>query len=143
VRVWLPSSAVEQRSSSPAAAVRGRVLLVDDERAVAESLRHALHDDLDVETAGSARDARALLESGRQFDAVLCDLTMPEETGADFFEYVRAHFPGLAKRFVFMSGGVFQANTQAFLEDSGCAHVEKPFSLDHLRALLTQLIAAG
>jgi two-component system NtrC family sensor kinase len=122
--------------------VRGRVLLVDDERAVAESLRHALHDDLDVETAGSARDARALLEAGKQFDAVLCDLTMPEETGADFFEYVRARYPSLAKRFVFMSGGVFHPHTHAFLENSGCVHVEKPFSLDHLRALLAQLIAA-
>jgi CheY-like chemotaxis protein len=116
--------------------------LVDDERAVAESLRHALQDELDVETAGSARDARTLLESGKQFDAVLCDLTMPEETGADFFEYVRARYPNLAKRFVFMSGGVFHPNTQAFLESSGCVHVEKPFSLDHLRKLLAQLIAA-
>jgi len=140
VRVFLPSCETETVSEQTIA--RGRVLLVDDERAVAESLRHALHDDLDVETAGSARDARALLEAGKQFDAVLCDLTMPEETGADFFEYVRARYPSLAKRFVFMSGGVFHPNTHAFLENSGCVHVEKPFSLDHLRALLAQLIAA-
>jgi len=140
VRVYLPSCATETAAEHGGA--RGRVLLVDDERAVVESLRHALHDDLDVETAGSARDARALLESGKEFDAVLCDLTMPEETGADFFEYVRARYPGLAKRFVFMSGGVFHPNTQAFLENSGCVHVEKPFSLDHLRSLLAQLIAA-
>jgi two-component system, NtrC family, sensor kinase len=140
VRVFLPSCDTETVSEQ--AVARGRVLLVDDERAVAESLRHALHDDLDVETAGSARDARALLDAGKQFDAVLCDLTMPEETGADFFEYVRARYPSLAKRFVFMSGGVFHPNTHAFLENSGCVHVEKPFSLDHLRALLAQLIAA-
>jgi PAS domain S-box-containing protein len=144
VRVYLPScdSAPRARPTPQPAAARGRVLLVDDERAVAESLRHALHDELDVETAGSARDARALLEAGKHFDAVLCDLTMPEETGADFFEYVRVKYPSLAKRFVFMSGGVFNTNTHAFLEHSGCAHVEKPFSLDHLRALLAQLIAA-
>jgi CheY-like chemotaxis protein/two-component sensor histidine kinase len=141
VRVYLPSCEPLVDTAAQAAA-RGRVLLVDDERAVAESLRHALHDELDVETAGSARDARALLEAGKQFDAVLCDLTMPEETGADFFEYVRAKYPSLAKRFVFMSGGVFHPNTHAFLENSGCIHVEKPFSLDHLRALLAQLIAA-
>jgi PAS domain S-box-containing protein len=140
VRVFLPSC--EAETVLEQTVVRGRVLLVDDERAVAESLRHALHDDLDVETAGSVRDARALLEAGKQFDAVLCDLTMPEETGADFFEYVRARYPSLAKRFVFMSGGVFHPNTHAFLENSGCVHVEKPFSLDHLRALLAQLIAA-
>jgi PAS domain S-box-containing protein len=140
VRVFLPSCEAETMLEQTI--VRGRVLLVDDERAVAESLRHALHDDLDVETAGSARDARALLEAGKQFDAVLCDLTMPEETGADFFEYVRARYPSLAKRFVFMSGGVFHPHTHAFLENSGCVHVEKPFSLDHLRALLAQLIAA-
>jgi PAS domain S-box-containing protein len=146
VRVYLPSCETEASEAkgddARVSAARGRVLLVDDERAVAESLRHALNDDLDVETAGSARDARALLEAGQHFDAVLCDLTMPEETGADFFEYVRARYPKLAKRFVFMSGGVFHPNTHAFLEESGCVHVEKPFSLDHLRALLAQLIAA-
>jgi PAS domain S-box-containing protein len=140
VRVYLPSC--ETQPLDEQTVTRGRVLLVDDERAVAESLRHALHDDLDVETAGSARDARALLESGKQFDAVLCDLTMPEETGADFFEYVRVRYPSLAKRFVFMSGGVFHPKTHEFLENSGCVHVEKPFSLDHLRSLLAQLIAA-
>lgn len=139
VRVYLPRC---EPHADELPVTRGRMLLVDDERAVAESLRHALQDDFEVETAGSARDARALLESGMHFDVALCDLTMPEETGADFYEHVRVHYPSLAKRFVFMSGGVFHANTHAFLESTGCVHVEKPFSLDHLRALLAQLIAA-
>jgi CheY-like chemotaxis protein/anti-sigma regulatory factor (Ser/Thr protein kinase) len=139
VRVYLPSCGAQDEASTSVHG-RGRLLLVDDERAVAESLRHALEDTFEVQTAGSARDARAMLDAGRTFDAVLCDLTMPGESGADFFEYTRAHHPDLAKRFVFMSGGVFNPNILTFLERSGCVHVDKPFSLDHVRALLTQLM---
>jgi PAS domain S-box-containing protein len=139
VRVYLPSCA-SLDAPSRSTQERKRLLLVDDERAVAESLRHALEDTFEVQTASSARDARALLDAGRTFDAVLCDLTMPEETGAEFYEYARAHYPELAKRFVFMSGGVFNPSMLTFLEHSGCAHVEKPFSLEYLRVLITQLI---
>jgi len=137
VRVLLPVCPESVCVPSPA---RAQVLLVDDERAVAESLKQALHDDFAVETAGSAREARALLDTGRNFDVVLCDLTMPEESGAEFFEQITAQHPELRTRFVFMSGGVWSASTSEFLERSGCAHVDKPFSLDELRRLLNALI---
>jgi two-component system NtrC family sensor kinase len=117
------------------------VLLIDDERAVADSLKQALHDDFCVETAGSAREARARLDAGQTFDVVLCDLTMPEETGAEFFEQLKTQHPALCSRFAFMSGGVWNANTSEFVARSGCPHVEKPFSLDDLRRLLNALIA--
>ena len=116
------------------------MLLVDDERAVAESLRHALHDDHDVETALSAREARALLEAGETFDVVLCDLTMPVESGADFYSYVKVHYPSLSQRFVFMTGGAFTASSSDFLSQSECPHVEKPFALEQLRELLATFI---
>jgi PAS domain S-box-containing protein len=141
VRVWLPAVAAAPADSGERSKGRRlRLLLVDDERAVAESLRHALQEDHDVETALSVREARALLESGEVFDAVLCDLAMPVESGADFFGYIKARHPQLSRRFVFMTGGAFSEQSDAFLAASGCPHVEKPFALDQLRALLEQLI---
>jgi PAS domain S-box-containing protein len=142
VSVRLPAcvDTVVTATPRPSKRRRGRMLLVDDERAVAESLRHALHDDHDVETALSVREARALLEAGEKFDVVLCDLTMPVESGADFFKYVKAHHPGLSQRFVFMTGGAFNVSSHDFLTQSECPHVEKPFALDQLRALLATFI---
>jgi len=136
VQVCLPGCNAQSEAVVPAPKRLGRLLLIDDERAVAESLRHALQDEHDIDTALCARDARAMLETGRDYDVVLCDLAMPVESGADLYAYVLAHYPDLAERFVFMTGGAFTARSIKFLEESRRPHVEKPFELDALRKLL-------
>jgi CheY-like chemotaxis protein len=71
---------------------------------------------------------------------VLCDLAMPVESGADLYAYARAHYPALAQRFVFMTGGAFTQKAVNFLEDSQRPHIDKPFELDRLRALVDLLV---
>jgi PAS domain S-box-containing protein len=141
VRVSLPEC--EPSGVRPASTRRGHLLLVDDERAVAESLRHMLQDDHEVDVATSVREARALLEERHDYDVVLCDLAMPVESGADLYAYALDHYPALAQRFVFMTGGAFTTRAASFLEDSQRPHVEKPFDLESLRALIADLVERG
>lgn len=122
-------------------AQRGRVLVIDDERAVAESLRAGLRDAHDVDTAGSVAEARALLGSQGEYDAVLCDLAMPVESGIALHAYAERHHPRLAERFIFMTGGAFTSEMEAFIDTTSCWHVEKPFGLDQIRALIDAAIA--
>jgi PAS domain S-box-containing protein len=141
VRVYLPRCEGGQLGARPGSTKRrGRVLVVDDERAVAESLRHALKDEHHVDTASSAQEARAAFDAGQDYDVVLCDLAMPVESGADLYNYAHAHHPTLADRFVFMTGGAFTQRAVSFLEDSQRPHIEKPFELDRLRALVDGLV---
>jgi PAS domain S-box-containing protein len=140
VRVYLPRCEQTSDSRARAAKRRGRVLVVDDERAVAESLDYALRDEHDVDTAAGAHEARAAFDSGRDYDVVLCDLAMPVESGADLYAYARAHYPALAQRFVFMTGGAFTQKSVNFLEASQRPHIDKPFELDRLRALVDLLV---
>jgi DNA-binding NtrC family response regulator len=121
---------------------RGRVLVVDDEKAVAESLRYALKDDHEVDTAGSGKDARAAIDAGTDYDLVLCDLVMPVESGMDLHAYAQKHYPGLAERFVFMTGGAFTARASKFLSEVRAPRIEKPFELETLRALIDGMVAA-
>jgi DNA-binding NtrC family response regulator len=86
-------------------------------------------------------EARALLGSHGEYDAVLCDLAMPVESGIELHAYAERHHPRLAERFIFMTGGAFTSEMTAFIDATCCRHVEKPFGLDQIRSLVDAAIA--
>ena len=68
-----------------------RILVVDDERAVRESLRRALElEGYDVELAADGQEALDRLETDEQQpDAVLLDVLMPEVDGLEVCRRLR------------------------------------------------------
>ncbi|MBN2527726.1 MAG: response regulator [Deltaproteobacteria bacterium] len=62
-----------------------RVLVVDDEAVVRESLEQFLEDcDYEVVTADNAMTALQMLRDGKTFDIAVVDIRMPEMNGEDF-----------------------------------------------------------
>ncbi|MGZ3417494.1 MAG: hybrid sensor histidine kinase/response regulator [Polyangiales bacterium] len=140
VRVSLPTSGAPVESSpngpkSRRSRRRARVLVVDDEPALALTLRCVLERDHDVVTADGGRAALALLEKG-DFDLVLCDLAMPGLSGDAVYERTAAARPELAARFVFMTGGAFTARLQGFLDRVPNPRLQKPFPISALEDLI-------
>lgn len=79
------------------------LLLVDDEPAVLEIMRHALQaEGFEVTTAASGSEAMARMKE-RLFDLVVLDLIMPEKDGIQTLLELRALEPGLPV--IVMSGG--------------------------------------
>jgi len=107
---------------------RGRILVVDDEPLVGRSLKRHLSPHHDVVTVTRGREAieRALAEP---YDVILCDLMMPDVSGADVYDEVTAARPELADRFVFMTGGAFTQHGREFLQSVSAAVLSKPFDL--------------
>jgi PAS domain S-box-containing protein len=128
-------------ASAPASAGRElAVLVVDDEAEIADLLRAMLEEaGHEVSTAESGLVALELLDMAR-FDAIVSDLRMPDMDGAELWRQVRERHPGLADRMVFVTGDMLSASAQAFLDRSGCARLDKPFSKE---ALLAQVQAAA
>ncbi len=135
-RVLLPAcSAAAAPAPTPAAPVTptpavkhsARVLIVDDEqpvlRVASEMLKRA---GFAVETAlgGEQAVARAT-ESGRAFDIVLLDMTMPKMNGAETFTRLRQLNPGL--RVVLMSGYASEEAVSRFGLKGLTGFVQKPF----------------
>ncbi len=122
---------------------RGRVLVVDDEPGVGKVLRRILKDH-EVEVAAGGRQALERLQrEPDHFDAVLCDVMMPDLGGKDLYEAVRRSHSGLERRFIFVSGGAFTTNAREFLEAIPNPKLEKPFNEPALRQIVQELVSRG
>ena len=112
---------------------RGRILAVDDEPMLCVVIKKILGANHDVTTVASAKEALGKLSSGERFDRILCDLMMPEMTGMDLHARLQQSAPDQATKIMFMTGGAFTENTQAFLAQLTNVSIEKPFKAAKLR----------
>lgn len=132
------ASAAEPASEQPK---RGRVLLVDDERAVALVYGELLAMHHDVVIAHGGRQAVELLGGDERFDVVVCDLMMPELDGVAVLETVSASRPELAKRFVFCSGGLVTPRARKLAARPNTRLLYKPVSVDDMLRAIDAVIA--
>jgi signal transduction histidine kinase len=139
-RVILPAAAGETLASPPASAVeptgehrnqRPRILIIDDDALVASGLAACLATDcFEVRTVLDAREGLAIFLADHGLDLVYCDVMMNDFTGIDLYEALRQKAPQRLSKVVFMTGGAFTAQAQAFVEQRRDAHVQKPFDID-------------
>jgi PAS domain S-box-containing protein len=133
----MPSSEAPQPAS-----VHGRILVVDDEPGIRRTLARLLRQQHSVVSAASGAEARAIMEADQNFDLILCDVMMPDMIGTVLHEWVIAHFPMLAKRMVFMSGGIFTPQVAAYLDQAGNLRIDKPFNAATLMRIVAKRIAS-
>jgi CheY-like chemotaxis protein len=140
-----PESPVEGKRASERERVmrRARILIIDDEPLLGQTLRFAFQEKHDVEVIASGREAVERLATDHDYDLVLCDLMMPDVSGEHVYRAVSEHTPGLLPRFVFMTGGAFTERAQEFLAQFPGRQLEKPFNIDEVELLLAELAAPG
>jgi len=120
---------------------RGTVLIVDDDVLFTSSLRRLFSSEHEVTVCNDARDALARMVEGHRFDVILCDLMMPDMTGADLHAALRDLSVDLADQMIFITGGAFSPASQQFLERITNLCFEKPCDLRELRAAVRRRIA--
>jgi CheY-like chemotaxis protein len=122
--------------------LHGHVLIVDDEIAFANSLRRLLSNEHVVSIVPNGREALGRVKAGERYDVILCDLMMPEMTGADLHAALTEAAPDQAMRIIFITGGAFSPSSQRFLENVPNLCFEKPCDIQKLRSSIRQQIAA-
>ncbi|HVG59980.1 MAG TPA: MASE1 domain-containing protein [Hyalangium sp.] len=134
-----------QSKDEPAAhgsqARRGRILIVDDEPRMAQSLRMLLEPAHEVVATTRGSEALEMVSSGQRFDLVVCDLQMPGTTGMDVYAQLRQQAPELAQRLVFMSGGAYTPDASAFIRSVPNRVLEKPVRPEVLLATIDAALA--
>jgi DNA-binding response OmpR family regulator len=116
--------------------LKPRVLIVDDDEAIRDSLEMALEPRFQVSTAANGRAALAQLAVA-PVDVVLLDLLMPVLDGAGFV--AEARLRGIGARIVIMSAGT---TVRARARELGVDDfLQKPISLDRLEEKLARVLA--
>ncbi len=118
---------------------RGRILVVDDDVTLGVAVRRRLSNH-EVRLVTEAREALRQIAGGERFDAILCDLMMPEMTGMDLHTELGKVDPPQADRMIFMTGGAFTSRAREFLDSVMNPRLEKPFEISALNALIHGLL---
>lgn len=108
--------------------LRPRVLLIDDERQLLHSMAEALEDSIDVVGAATGEAALQIAQLDDDFDAVICDVQIPDIDGITVWEQVKEFNPSLAARFVFLTGGAITQRAKKFLDGTHLPVLEKPIT---------------
>ncbi|HEX8112575.1 MAG TPA: response regulator [Kofleriaceae bacterium] len=119
---------------------RGRLLIIDDEVVFSGSLRRLFSNEHDVTVVNRGTEALGRLRAGERFDAILCDLLMPEVTGVELYTELRQIAPDQANCMIFLTGGAFSESSQRFLDGVSNRWFEKPCNLDLLRAAVREVV---
>ncbi len=118
-----------------------RILVVDDDDNLREVLSAVLSQrGRAVDTARDGIEALALLNQN-QYDVILSDLRMPGLDGPALYEALRAmRSTTPIPRVIFMTGNVGGGEYAAFLRGTTEPLLEKPFSLDVVRHVVSVLL---
>ena len=134
------------RASGPRAIFRSvgtmqqvKILVVDDERAVRESLKRALElEGYEVDMVGDGSEAIARLDNGEQPDAVVLDLLMPGVDGLEVCRHVRR--TGSTLPVLMLTARDAVGDRVAGLDAGADDYVVKPFALEELLARVRAML---
>ena len=116
-----------------------KILVVDDERAVRESLRRALElEGYEVDLAGDGSEAISQLDAGDQPDAVVLDVLMPGVDGLEVCRHVRR--AGSTLPVLMLTARDAVGDRVAGLDAGADDYVVKPFALEELLARVRAML---
>ncbi len=116
-----------------------RILVVDDEEAILETMAFTFADDYEVYTSSDARSALELLDEKAPFAVVLTDQRMPNMDGVEFLTEVCRRHPATV-RMILTGFSDMQAIVQAINDGHVYAYISKPWEPDHLKQVMKQAV---
>jgi DNA-binding NtrC family response regulator len=114
-----------------------KLLIVDDDCHLLESLRAVFNGLYEVCTATSAEEAAVLLELSTP-DVMLLDIVLPGMNGVEFLQIVRGTCPHLPV--VMISGASSIKPVMKALELGASDFIRKPYDIDELRLVVARAL---
>ena len=134
-----PSPSTSQGTSQSAAPSAGRILIIDDEAEIRESLETLLQlEGYAVVVAGTGREGLAHIGE-RAFDVVLLDLALPDKNGMDVLAEIRLVHPQQAVIMITAYGTV--ENAVRAMQSGATNFIQKPWDNEKLLADVRAAVA--
>lgn len=136
----MSTAAVIGSSPGPKPQPKPRLLIIDDEPLVITMLTRLLRSRYDITSTTSGVEGLRLA-AGEQWDAVLCDVMLPELSGPQLLHRLQADGRPVAAKVGFMTGGAFGSEASTFLARLGKdGWLAKPFGVAELEAFIARLV---
>jgi CheY-like chemotaxis protein len=116
-----------------------RILVVDDEEAILETMTFTFQNDYEVLTSSDARRALELLDEKAPVAVVLSDQRMPNMSGVEFVSEVCKRHPSTV-RMILTGFADMQAIIDAINAGHVYAYITKPWEPDHLKQVMKQAV---
>jgi CheY-like chemotaxis protein len=118
---------------------RPRILVVDDEDAILETMTFTFQDDYEVHTSNDPRVALGILDERAPFAVVLTDQRMPGMDGVEFLAEVWKRHPTTV-RMILTGFSDMQAMIQAINDGHVYAYITKPWEPEDLKQVMRQAV---
>ena len=116
---------------------RPRILVVDDEEAILETMTFTFEHDYEVFTSTDARRALELLDEHAPIAVVLTDQRMPNMSGVEFLKEVWLRHPATV-RMILTGFADMEAIIEAINDGHVYSYITKPWEPDHLKQVMKQ-----
>ena len=117
-----------------------RILIVDDEVSITETLAECVGPEYTVEIAHDGTEAVRAIARTRP-DVVLLDLNMPGLTGLDVLHWLRILDPSLAVLMITATDD--RAAAAAALKAGAFSYIPKPFNVKYIQNLVAAAITSN
>jgi response regulator RpfG family c-di-GMP phosphodiesterase len=114
---------------------RARILIVDDEEAILETMTFTFMDLYDVLTTSDPTKAMAILEENQPVSVVITDQRMPGMTGVELLKQVYARFPETV-RIILTGFADSEATIKAINDGHIYGYINKPWEPDELKTIV-------
>jgi CheY-like chemotaxis protein len=116
-----------------------RILVVDDEEAILETMMFTFQDDYEVFTSNDPRRALDLLDEKAPIAAVLTDQRMPDMSGVEFVTEVCRRHPATV-RMILTGFSDMDAIIQAINAGHVYSYITKPWEPEQLKQVMKQAV---
>ena len=122
----------ERVQSKTLEARKRRILIVDDEFSILDSLSRLLvkHGYI-VDTIDNCVPAQAMIMS-KKYDLVLLDIKLPGMSGIELYKEIQKTDAALVRKIAFITGNIMERDTRQFLQDNNVSYFAKPFEMKQL-----------
>jgi two-component system NtrC family sensor kinase len=137
-----PAAAATDAEPDPSPPRACAILVVDDEREIAEVLAEILTGDgHQVDIAADGTEALERLPT-RPYDLILSDVKMPRLDGPGLLREIERRNPALARRFIFLTGDDLSTHTASLLDSLPQSRLNKPFDILAVRRTVARALGA-
>lgn len=117
------------------------ILVVDDDEQLASALQWILAGDQYLVDVALNGEEALLKVKAHEYNVVICDIKMPLMRGDEFYLKARALRPGVADRFIFITGFATDPHITSFFNRHEVKYLVKPFPIEGLISCVKDLLA--